>query len=584
MTMSRVIVIAVAFLAVSGGVASLTACVAAADPNSSTAIPADGPDYGVNETRFPLLWSEDIDKGDRSSEEFTDTVSSDVEFSARLAESTDVPFEEPVEAVETWNSGDIQDFTPGNETTSVHPEGAQLEDGLYIRDAYASIFAVQPSTVLHSGNSSTQYIAPDGEILAITDYRVRVPDDDTTGSVRSRWSTAETDIDSVELRADGRVLDSDNNHRSTLEYSGLSGTQNLSVDVAISVRLRHEIRTCDDYDSEADSCDESWETETENVSERVTATESRQTVVTRIDNSDGKRVTFESDENRTGVVMHPGTVWAAIDVDSTARLRGNWRFYSVGADGWHTMVSRTESDAIRKNSSVRPAQIHAVPTQKRPDMPSEATDTAEPPLVIEEAWGSERDGPSLPNEIDIATVDRYVNATSVAVQSETLPAATFDEVTVHGIVRGQSQPVSIDDDGTVRETNLELTVLEANSSGALVQATVTEKATDDPITTGRVEVGNQSTTVNASGMAVLELESRPSVVVDGEYIPTEWWRANQLYSAAEDRVKIPPKYPGFQKIVQLILVTLLWFLPVALAVYGFDYLSGGTFLGLTDQQ
>ncbi|WP_345778583.1 hypothetical protein [Natrinema sp. DC36] len=177
-----------------------------------------------------------------------------------------------------------------------------------------------------------------------------------------------------------------------------------------------------------------------------------------------------------------------------------------------------------------------------------------------------------------------MNATSVAVQSETLPAATFDEVTVHGIVRGQSQTISIDGDGSVRETNLELTVLEANSSGARVQATVTEKATGDPITTGRVEVGNQSTTVNASGMAVLELENRPSVVVDGQYIPTEWWRANQLYSAAEDRAKIPPKYPGFQKIVQLILVTLLWFLPVALAVYGFDYLSGGTFLGLTDQQ
>lgn len=584
MTTSRSIVAALTFLVVSGGVVSLTAGVAAAAPNSSAAIPNDGPDYGVNETQFPLLWSEDLDQSDRSSDEFEEDLSSTMEFSTRLAGSTDVPFEEPIEDVETWNSGDFRDFDSGNEETSVHPEGADLEDGLYIRDTYVSIFAVQPSTMLHSGHNLTRHIAPDGEVLAIADYRVRVPDDDTSGSVRDQWSIAETDIDRVELRTDGRVLDSEDSHRSTLEYSGLSGTKNLSVEVAVSVRLRHEMRTCDDYDSDADSCDGSWESETENLTERVTATESRHAVVNQIDNSGGKRVTFENDENRTGVVVHPGTTWATIDVDRDARLRGNWRFYSTGVDGWHTMVSRTETDTSRTSSSVRPVQIHAIPTQKRPDMSNTATDITQPPLVIEEAWGREQDGPTLSNEIDIATVDRYVNATSVAVQSESLPGATFDEVTVHSIVRGQSKTVSIDDGGTVRETDLELTVLEANSSGAIVRATVTETATGDAITTGRVEVDNQSAAVNASGVAVLELEERPSLLVDGQYVPADWWRTDQLYSTAEDRAKIPPKYPEFQKLVELILVTILWFLPVALAVYGFDYLTGGAALGLRDQQ
>ncbi|WP_319633701.1 hypothetical protein [Natronorubrum aibiense] len=312
--------------------------------------------------------------------------------------------------------------------------------------------------------------------------------------------------------------------------------------------------------------------------------DSQHTVVTRIDASGGKRVTFESDENRTGVVVHPGSTWSAIDVATDARLRGNWRFYAAAVDGWHTMVTRTKTETTRTNSSVRPTQIHAVPTQERPDIPSRGTDDDGPSLVIEEAWGSTRNGPTLPEAIDIPTVDRYVDATSIAVQSEGLPAATFDEVTVHGIVRGQSQTVSIDDDGTVRETKLNLTVLEANSSGVLVQARVTETATDEPVTSGHVEVANQSAAVNASGMAVLELEERPSLLVDGQYIPAEWWRTDQLYSGAEDRAKIPPKYPEFQKIVQLVLVTLLWFLPVSLAVYGFDYLSGGTFLGLTHQQ
>ncbi|WP_222913919.1 hypothetical protein [Natrinema sp. SYSU A 869] len=236
----------------------------------------------MNETRFPLLWSEDLEQRNRSSDEFEANVSSAADFSTRLAGSTDAPFEQPMGDVETWNRGDVQDFSPGDEETSVHPESAQLENGLYITDAYASIVAVQPSTVLHSGNNSTRYIAPDGEILAITDYRVRVPDDDINGSVRDRWSIAETDIDTVELRADGRVLESDNNHRSTLEYSGLSGTQNLSVEVDISVRLRHEMRTCEEYNSTTESCDGEWETETEYPTEQVTVDDSRQTVVTRL--------------------------------------------------------------------------------------------------------------------------------------------------------------------------------------------------------------------------------------------------------------------------------------------------------------
>lgn len=83
-------------------------------------------------------------------------------------------------------------------------------------------------------------------------------------------------------------------------------------------------------------------------------------------------------------------------------------------------------------------------------------------------------------------------------------------------------------------------------------------------------------------MVLLHLEERPSLLVDGEYVPEEWWHADTLYATAEDRTKIPPKYPDFAQLVQLALVTLFWFLPVALAVYGFDYLSGGSFLGLTD--
>ncbi|WP_254533962.1 hypothetical protein [Natrinema gelatinilyticum] len=537
----------------------------------------------MNETQFPLLWSEDLDRGLGSRGLLTNNTSSRKEFNTKLAGSTDVAFDEPPKDVETWNHGDFQDFDPGDTETSVHPEGAQLENGLSIQDVYVSIFAIQPSTVVHSRNHSTQYIAPDGDVLAVTDYRIESPDDDTNGSTREQWTVLESGIERVELRANGRVIDSTTSHRSTFEYSGLSGTQNLSVAVEISAKLRHDIGTCDEYDSTADRCDGSWETETEYQDERLRAADSRHTVVNRFTDSVGRRVTFENNENRTGIAIHPGTTWSAIEVSDDARLRGNWRFYSAGIDGWHTMVSRTETDTTRRNSSVRPAQIHALPTQKRPDMPSKATDDAEPPLVIEEVWGLEQGGPSLPDVVGIETVDRYVHLTSIAVRSDTLPADSVDEVTVHGIVRGQSQTIPLEDGGTVHKSNLELTILEADASGTRVRATVTDPATGDPIPTGRVKIGNQSVPVNASGVAVLELDGQYTSLVDGTYVPKEWWHGGRLYSASEDRVAPSPDYPDFQRLVQLVIVTIFLFIPVSLAVYGFDYLTGGALLGLRDK-
>ncbi|WP_156184182.1 hypothetical protein [Halostagnicola sp. A56] len=86
-----------------------TAAANSSDATSSTALPADGPDYGVNESRFQLLWSEDMDQENLSSTDFTENASSPAAFSQRLSKSTDYLFDEPIEDVERWNSGDFDD-------------------------------------------------------------------------------------------------------------------------------------------------------------------------------------------------------------------------------------------------------------------------------------------------------------------------------------------------------------------------------------------------------------------------------------------------------------------------------------------
>jgi len=196
--------------------------------------------------------------------------------------------------------------------------------------------------------------------------------------------------------------------------------------------------------------------------------------------------------------------------------------------------------------------------------------------------GTEQTGPSLPLNIDLESASPYVNADSIAVTSTTLDESAFREVTVHGIVRGQSRTVSLSDQQTVRETNLTLTATNANATHAVVRATVTETATGAAVTSGRVTAGNQTAALNSSGIATLTL-SNPGALVRGEYQPSEWWRTDRPYATATDVAKTPGNYPDFQTLIQVVVVTILWFIPLAVLVFGFDYMSDGALLGLSNR-
>ena len=553
------------------------------DSENLSTVPDSGPAYGIENSTFQVLWSEDVDDGNLSDDDFEGAdVSSDDEFAARVAASTDVPFDHPPEAVQMWNDGDFGDFSPGGDDESVHPNGTSLEDGEYIKDAYVEIYAVQPSTILHEDDGTTQYVAPEGAVLAISDYRVALPKDDTTGSERDEWSLTETRIDSITLKADGEPLSTGDGHQTTLSYQNLSGSVELTVEAEITATVKHSSLNCPNWSIIERICEGIWSEEVDYLEQSKIVTASRDVVVSQIPESSGTRVEFEADDDRTGAVVNPNSAWSTVDVNDDVQVRSNWWFYTVGKSGWHTMVTSTATESTRAESSMRPLQVHAYPDRETPDVSSEPT-SGEQPLRIEEAWGEEQSGPALPEYIDIEPADTYVEADSIAVSSTTLEEDDFDEVTVQGVVQGQSQTISLADPQTVRETNLTVSVQETNSTRATVLAEVTENRTGNPVSTGQVVVENQSASLNESGMAVLEVEA-VSPVVRSQYVPQEWWYTDQAYSSAEDRTQVPANFPEFQALVQLALVTLLWFLPLAAAVLGFDYLSRGAFLGLIDQQ
>jgi hypothetical protein len=97
-----------------------------------------------------------------------------------------------------------------------------------------------------------------------------------------------------------------------------------------------------------------------------------------------------------------------------------------------------------------------------------------------------------------------------------------------------------------------------------------------------VTIRNQTTALNSSGMATLTI-SNPGTLVHGQYQPPAWWRTDRPYAASTDIAKTPANYPDLQTLIQLVVVTILWFIPLAVLVFGFDYMSDGALLGLSNR-
>lgn len=127
-----------------------------------------------------------------------------------------------------------------------------------------------------------------------------------------------------------------------------------------------------------------------------------------------------------------------------------------------------------------------------------------------------------------------------------------------------------------------MTVVEANATHAVIRASVTENASGKAVTTGQVAIGNQTVDLNSSGVGVTTI-SHPPTVIRGEYTSAPWWRTDQPYAASDDVTKLPANPPDFQTLIQLVVVTIFWFVPVAALVFGFDYMSGGTLLDLSNR-
>src|SRR6056297_2672480 len=134
----------------------VTGIVTAAPPRPGTE------DNGLTENESATLWSCDSDDY-ISQEEYQERYGDERTSIHQLANGTDITFKRPPATAATWTRNDFEDLEAGDSDTSVHPPHASLEDGVFIEDAHATVFAVQPSTRGHlESGESPLYIAPNG--------------------------------------------------------------------------------------------------------------------------------------------------------------------------------------------------------------------------------------------------------------------------------------------------------------------------------------------------------------------------------------------------------------------------------------
>jgi len=221
-------------------------CVASLATGVVTANPAQPgtAENGLSENETAMLWSGDSDNY-ITQEEYYQQYGKERSTVAQVANGTDITFKRPPATAETWTRNDFDDLEAGRSNTSVHPSHAPLDSSVFIEDAHATIFGVHPSTRAHLDSDETPlYIAPQGEMRGFVDYRVRIPNGNSSGSTTVNWSLSSHEIREVRLKKDGETIArTDGSHTPVLEYQISGGRQTrLTLEADIHTRLKKTTR------------------------------------------------------------------------------------------------------------------------------------------------------------------------------------------------------------------------------------------------------------------------------------------------------------------------------------------------------
>ncbi|MFD1571276.1 hypothetical protein [Halorubrum laminariae] len=508
-------------------VTSLVTGIVAADP------PRPGTEEnGLTENESATLWSRDADTY-ISQEEYQQRYGENRTAMHQLANGTDITFTRPPETAATWTRNDFADLEAGGSDTSVHPSQTSLEDGVFIEDAHATVFAAQPSTRGHLESGDTPfYIAPNGTMRGFVDYRVRVPNGSSSGNTTIDWSLTEHEVEEVRLKKDGETIATqDGSHTPALDYQLEDDwSANLTLEAEIHTRLKKTTRI--DHGDETD-VEVTYQTESLNVSDGIDV---------EIYDLSASSYNAEYPNGDAGVAMFQSRPWQGYTLteDGDARVRGIWRFYTARNTNWDTLVRSGRTRSTTVESDAIPVYVHAYPSRIGP----RAEPVRDGPEIIE-TWGTDRPSPveTLGENINIDIVNQsYTTTYGVAVRAETVDR---DALQVGGIVRGVNASIVEPDAGSerqLRRSNLTSEVLQQNESQATLRIELRDNETGAPIVlsdTGRqypiggttrngyITVAEQRVETNTSGVAIVTIDE-PGIYT-ARYHPGSWLGHNPAY-------------------------------------------------------
>lgn len=487
---------------------------------------------GLSENESATLWSRDADDY-IGQEEYRQRYGESRTSVQQLANGTDITFKRPPDTAATWTRNDFEDLDAGDSDTSVHPPHASLEDGVFIEDAHATVFAVQPSTRGHLESGQTPlYIAPNGTIRGFVDYRVRVPNGSTSGNTAIDWSLANHEIEEVRLKNDGETIaKTDGSHTPAIEYQIADDwSTTLTLEAEIHVRLKKTTRI--DVGNQTD-VNVTYRTETRNVSDSLDV---------EIYDLSAAPYYAEYPNGDSGVAIFQSRPWQGYTLtdESNASVRGIWRFYTARNTNWDSMVRSNRTGSAEVASDAIPVSVHAYPSRIGP----RAEPVRSGPEIID-TWGTDRPSPAgtIGENVNIEVVNQsYTTTYGVAVRAENVDREALH---VAGIVRGVNASITEPEAGSerqLRRSNLTVDVTQQNETQSTLRITLRDNETGAPIVLedtarrypiggssrdGYITVADQRVETNTSGVATVTIDN-PDIYT-ARYHPGSWLGHDPAY-------------------------------------------------------
>lgn len=545
-------------------VAGLVCLVAVA--SHAVAHPPSAPTHGIDPATYYTLWSGDEDREDVSG--LANATAEPGGEMRLLAAATDIPLDTPPKAVEQWNRQDHRDFPADSPWSATYPPHADRTDGAIIRDAHVTVFTVQPSTRARlSPGVSPLFVAQEGTVLGVVDYRVVLPDGEAHGANGTPWRLGGHEIVATRLLVNGQVVAAGAGTRlpsHDFSLDGMDGDHHtLTLEATIAVEIHEGVGDCSGPIA-SDSClngTSSLRVRTE----EVTVSDSVEVVEYELESS-GYRGRYPDGD--LAVVVFVNNPWLGHSLPE-GEVNGVWRFYSARDERWDTLVTSTGTGESVQTSPMHPLQVSAFPIEAGP------TTTDRETVRITEVYGREVRAPTLPEHVHLDVVeDAYLG--TYGIETRTRTHEPLESVRVTGLVRGTALDVPRSDFVSVRihRSELTLTVTNVSADTVTVEAHLADAATGGPIDTsqreGHLVVEGVRVNTNKTGRAVVTVP-RSAGGIASRYEPARWWRESPGYVGDSDVVYVRGTVLHVLSTVWRIAVPVGTFL---LAVFMIDRITG----------